>query len=84
VGLLELIAAVMLLVNRTVWIGAALSAGLMAGAIMMHLTMLGISVKDDGGYLFFLAVIVLVCNLIVLFLNREKITVVFRSVFNVS
>lgn len=80
VGVLELIAAAMLMMNRTAWLGAGLSAGLMAGAIMMHLTMLGISVKDDGGYLFFLAVIVLVCNVTVLFLNREKITNLYRSV----
>lgn len=84
VGVLELIAAVLLLLNRTAWLGAALSAGLMAGAILMHLTILGISVKGDGGYLFFLAVIVVVCNLVVLFLNREKITSLFRSVFRIS
>jgi putative oxidoreductase len=84
VGVLELIAAAMLLANRTVWMGAGLSAGLMAGAIMMHLTMLGISVKNDGGYLFFLAVVVLVCSLIVLILNRKKITLIFRSALNLN
>jgi len=80
VGIFELIAAVLLLLNSTVWIGAAFSAGLMAGAIGMHLTMLGIVVKDDGGYLFALAAIVLVCNIFTLYTNRKKITSVLRSV----
>jgi putative oxidoreductase len=84
VGILELIAAVLLLMNRTAWFGATLSAGVMAGAVMMHLTMLGIAVKGDGGYLFALAVIVLVCNILVLLLNREKITTMFRTVLKIS
>ena len=84
VGVLELIAAVLLLLNSTVWIGAALSAGLMAGAIGMHLTMLGIVVKDDGGYLFALAAIVLVCNIFTLYTNRKKITSVLRTVLKTT
>jgi putative oxidoreductase len=79
VGVLELIAAVLILINSTVWLGAGLSAGLMAGAIMMHLTMLGISVNGDGGYLFFLAVTILVCNLFALYFNRDKILLLLRS-----
>src|SRR5687768_8375219 len=66
VGILELIAAVLILITSTVWLGAALAAGLMAGAIGMHLTILGIAVKGDGGYLFFLALLVFVCSLIML------------------
>lgn len=84
VGVLELIAAVLLLFNSTVWVGSVLSAGLMAGAIMMHLTMLGIVVKDDGGYLFALAAIVLVCNLFSLYINREKITSLVRTVLKTT
>lgn len=80
IGILELIAAALLLVNSTVWIGSVLSAGLMAGAILMHLTMLGIEVKDDGGYLFGLAVVVLLCNMFALYINREKIILLWRSV----
>lgn len=73
VGVLELIAAILLLINSTVWIGATLSAALMGGAIFMHLTLLGISVKEDGGYLFFLAITVFACNIISLWFNRERI-----------
>jgi hypothetical protein len=79
VGILELIAAVLILITSTVWLGAALAAGLMAGAIGMHLTILGIAVKDDGGYLFFLALLVFVCSLIMLWFNKTKIETVIRA-----
>lgn len=73
VGIMELIASVLLLINATAWVGAFISAGLMAGAIFMHLTVLGIEVKDDGGYLFVLGIIVMLCSLFILFYNKEKI-----------
>jgi putative oxidoreductase len=79
VGILELIAAVLILITSTVWLGAALAAGLMAGAIGMHLTILGIAVKDDRGYLFFLALLVFVCSLIMLWFNKTKIETVIRA-----
>jgi putative oxidoreductase len=79
VGILELIAAGLILVNATAWIGALLSLGLMAGAIMMHLTVLGIEVRNDNGYLFFLAVAVFVCSLFVLAVSRKKILLTVRS-----
>jgi putative oxidoreductase len=79
VGILELVAAVLLIVNATAWLGALLGAGLMAGALGMHATLLGIEVKGDGGYLFCLALIVLICCCWVIFFNRQKInTIVSR------
>jgi putative oxidoreductase len=78
VGVLELIASVLLLINVTAWLGAGLSLGLMGGALMMHLTMLGIEVKGDGGQLFIYALIVAVCSVIVLFMNKEKILKLVR------
>ena len=78
-GIFEMIAALMLLVNRTAWMGAALALGLMAGAIAMHLTKLGIVVRDDGGYLFFLAIIVTLCSAYVLLKNKLKILTLLRT-----
>ena len=49
VGIAELFTSVLMLINSTVWLGALLTFGLMAGAIMMHLTLLGIEVQGDGG-----------------------------------
>src|SRR5687767_15076511 len=54
-GVLELFAAVMLLTPALVPGGAILAIGLMTGAILSHLTLLGIEVKGDGGLLFGLA-----------------------------
>src|SRR5215469_1466504 len=51
-GVVELIAASLLLIPRTVWAGALLAIGVMAGAIVSHLTVLGIEVMGDGGLLF--------------------------------
>jgi putative oxidoreductase len=73
VGMLEGIAAALILINSTVWIGAVLTAGLMGGAMGMHLTVLGISVNGDGGYLFYLALLVFVCSLFMLWFNMDKI-----------
>jgi hypothetical protein len=77
IGVAELIAAALLLYKTFSWMGALLSAGLMVGAIGMHLTILGIEVKGDGGYLFFLAVVVLLCSLVVLLFEREKLLLFF-------
>ena len=85
VGMLELVAAVLLLVNGTAWLGATLAFGLMAGAIGMHLTILGIAVpnedgSNDGGYLFSLAVIVTACSVVVLLFNKERIKGYWQAV----
>lgn len=72
VGILELIAAILLLITRVSWMGALLSVGLMFGAIGMHLTLLGIEVQNDGGYLFILAVVVVICSVFILWTDKEK------------
>jgi uncharacterized membrane protein YphA (DoxX/SURF4 family) len=77
-GFVELIAAVLLLFQCYAWIGALLAAGVMSGAIVSHLTVLGISVKDDGGLLFGLAIVVFACSLAVLFLHWRQIPIVSR------
>jgi hypothetical protein len=73
VGVLELIAAILLLINITAWLGAALAAGLMGGAMVMHFTLLGIVIKNDGGQLFLYALIVFLCSGYILFVNKQKI-----------
>ncbi len=61
VGVMELIASILLLVPATVWAGSLLAFGLMVGALGLHLTLLGIEVKGDGGQLFIYASIVSLC-----------------------
>src|SRR5499427_9515444 len=77
-GVVELIASVLLLVPATVPFGALLSMGVMAGAIVSHLTVLGIEVKGDGGLLFGLALTAFVGSAIVLVIRRAGIPVVGR------
>ena len=77
-GVLELCAAVMLLIPALVPYGALLAAGLMIGAVFSHLTLLGLEVKGDGGLLFALAVTTLVASAIVLLLRREHVPFIGR------
>jgi hypothetical protein len=74
----ELIAALLLLVPATASVGAILAIGVMAGAIVSHLTVLGIVVKGDGGLLFALALLVFVASAIVVVIRRFQIPVVGR------
>ena len=74
-GVIELIAAILLVLPRTSWIGAFIALGTISGAIVSHLTMLGIIVKDDGGLLFALAVTVFVLSAIVLLIHRRELPV---------
>lgn len=77
-GVLELISAVLLLIPRTVWAGALLALGVMAGAIFSHLTILGIEVMGDGGLLFALALLVFTTSALALVLHRSQIPVIGR------
>lgn len=78
VGVFELMASVLLLINTTAWVGGGLALGLMAGAIGMHVTLLGIEVEDDGGLLFFYAVLVAVCAIVVLLVNKVTISAMVK------
>ena len=70
---MELIAAVLLLTPRFVWAGAVLAMAATGGAIVSHLTFLGIEVQGDKGLLFILAITVFVTSAVALFLHRTQI-----------
>ena len=71
-GVIELITSILLLIPATAFIGAFLGVGLMAGAILSHLLVIGIESKGDGGQLFMLAIVVLVCCLVILIIHRNE------------
>lgn len=75
-GIAELIAAVLLLIPSTVALGAALSVGVMSGALFFHLTLLGIEVKGDGGLLFGLAAVVFVSAFALLVIFRRQLPLI--------
>jgi len=57
IGLTELTVAVLLVIPRTVIYGALLGLVVLGGAILSHLTVLGISLgEDDGGSMFMMAI----------------------------
>jgi len=80
-GILELLASILILIPRTTLIGALLGLGTMAGALFSHLFVLGIVVKDDGGTLFSLAIITLICCLILVYNQKHKIPDLLRLKF---
>ena len=80
-GVVELIAAILLLIPSTATVGAILSLGVISGAIFSHLTRLGIVVKDDGGLLFILALAVFVSSAIILLIRRSEIPIVGSALF---
>jgi len=75
-GVAELIAAILILIPATTWIGAGLALAIMAGAIFSHLTVLGISVMGDGGLLFGLALAVAAFSAVLLFLQRRRLPLI--------
>ena len=77
-GVIELIASLLLLTPATAALGAIVTMGVMAGAIVSHLVVLGIDVKGDGGLLFGLALTAFVGSAIVLVIRRAYIPVVGR------
>ena len=80
-GIIELIAGILLLIPSTVFMGALLGVGLMAGAIASHLTVIGIESQGDGGQLFILAISVMVCCLFILLLHKSEGIALWHKLF---
>lgn len=78
---IELAAGILLLLPSSAWIGVFMALAVMAGAIISHLTVLGIEVMDDGGTLFILAITVFVSCLVTLYLDRGRVKKARDSLF---
>jgi uncharacterized membrane protein YphA (DoxX/SURF4 family) len=77
-GIVELIASILILIPRTTLLGALMGVSVMLGAIFSHLFVLGIEVKNDGGELFFLAIITFLCCIALVYWNKSKIPNLFK------
>ena len=75
-GVAELVTAALLLVPSTAAVGGALAIAVMSGAILSHLTVLGIEVRGDGGLLFALAVLVWAAAAGVVWIYRAQLPIV--------
>ncbi len=78
-GVIELIASILLFIPKRTWLGALLAAGTMAGAVMSHLTILGIEHDGDGGALFMSAIVTLVASGILLIIHRKDIPILGKK-----
>ncbi|MBL7814773.1 MAG: DoxX family protein [Saprospiraceae bacterium] len=79
-GVSELLAGILLLIPRTrIW-GALLGLGIISGAIVSHLFVLGIEVQNDGGQLFFLALAVFISCFLIVFMQKEEVINKFKAV----
>jgi hypothetical protein len=74
-ALAELVAVILLLYPPTAVYGALLSTGVITGALLSH-TRLGLVVKDDGGLLFGLAVVVFIASVSILVIRRGEVPLV--------
>jgi len=82
VGAFEALAITLLIVPKTTIYGAILTTGLMAGAIMGHLTKLGISISPDvhpdlqGPGMFIMAVVAFLSALGILAIRRAQLPII--------
>ena len=76
-GLAELAASILLLIPRTASVGAVLALGIVSGAILSHLAVLGMAIEEvgDGGELFALALVVLGSSAVVAFIRRRELPI---------
>ncbi len=72
-GILELVTAGLLLNKKTTVIGDILGIGIISGAILSHLFILGVEVQNDGGLLFGLALLVFILLTINLILQKHEL-----------
>jgi len=75
VGIIELFASILILIPKTIWLGATLAIGVLTCAIILHLTKLGTNVNGDGGLLFITAVVTFTLAVLVLYLQCNKIPI---------
>lgn len=73
-GIIELVVSISILIPRATLLGVLLGLGVMIGAIVSHVFVLGIEVQNDGGTLFILALITFLCCSILVYQNRNKMT----------
>lgn len=69
-GAIEFVAAVLILIPHTSWLGAFIGLSSMLAAISTHLTVIGLDVLGDDGYMFFLACVVAINCATILWLTR--------------
>lgn len=78
-GVGELIAAILILIPATTGIGALIALGIISGALVSHLTVLGIEVLGDQGLLFIYALIVFLSCAMLVFFEKDKVLFLLKG-----
>lgn len=79
-GIIELITAILILTPKTKIIGMINSLGIILGAVFSHLLVLGVTVGNDGGGLFTLAIIVLIASTLFLILHKTEVISLIKRI----
>lgn len=79
-GIAELIASILILYKPLTAFGSLMAVGIMSGALVSHILVLGIVVKDDSGLLFSYALIVWLASVILTWLNRAQLVDFLKKV----
>ncbi len=83
-GIVELITSILVLIPKAKLVGITNSFGIILGAVFSHFLVIGINVKNDGGGLFTLAIIILVSCFILFIIHKneykEHISHLFKKV----
>ena len=77
-GIVELITALLILAPKTKIIGMINSLGIIIGAVFSHLLVLGVTVGNDGGSLFTLAIIVFIASTLFLILHKTEVLILLK------
>ncbi|MFW2476870.1 MAG: DoxX family membrane protein [Sediminibacterium sp.] len=72
-GIAELIASILILYKPLTAFGSLMAVGIMSGALVSHILVLGVVVKNDNGLLFSYALIVWLASVILAWLNRAQL-----------
>jgi len=72
-GVIEAVAALMLIFGKTKVLGAIIIFPVMFSAIFSHLFLLGVSIRGDNGLLFFLAIFIFGLASFIIFQNRKNL-----------
>ena len=78
-GIVELVAAILILIPFTTGIGAIIALGVISGALISHLTILGIEVQGDHGQLFIYALIVFICCILLVVFEKSRLVFLLKK-----
>lgn len=79
IGALEIFAGFLLMTSGFAATGAFLGIGIMLGALIAHLTVLGVTIGEGDGLLFALLLLVLISCLIVCYVRRKQLPLIGQT-----